>query len=227
MHLLVHRSLHTLSKKMQKWLVPNKNGRGTVVDARTGPAEPATASTNVWDQHGLEVKRNAGAGNCGPLAVASALSSRWPEKYGDLTGVTVRAAVNAEMLDKPGKYAHSVAGCTFRHNNMTPNPGPIEIIDDAFKAYCAKKAKNGVDFDSVEMKAAAQVYPDARRRVFELDICLRQQAQARAGVLRLRGFAHAARIKGEHLARVDRGAAGEHHHLQVHAALRHVAVGAL
>ena len=151
---------------MQKWLVPNKNGRGTVVDARTGPAEPATASTNVWDQHGLEVKRNAGAGNCGPLAVASALSSRWPEKYGDLTGVTVRAAVNAEMLDKPGKYAHSVAGCTFRHNNMTPNPGPIEIIDDAFKAYCAKKAKNGVDFDSVEMKAAAQVYPEMRDAVF-------------------------------------------------------------
>ena len=112
---------------MDQWLLAKK---GSVLDTRKGPIEPIAKSTNVWDLHGLTIIYNSGAGNCGPLAVASALSRRLPEKYGGLTGTDVRAAVIAEMLAKPGRYALCIAGCTFRHNNMAPNPGPIEVIDE-------------------------------------------------------------------------------------------------
>jgi len=48
---------------------------------------------------------NAGAGNCGPLAISAALKHMWPALYGDLNDDKVRRAVVAEMRSRPGRYA--------------------------------------------------------------------------------------------------------------------------
>jgi hypothetical protein len=146
----------------------------------TAPPIPGVSATSVWAQSGLTVIPNAGGGNCGAHAIASALREYMMRidcvdvngkeaMFDSITHLDVRAAVASELRANSSTYSPGIKGAVLRTGAIPGRDDAVVVNEAVYKEYVDKMAKSGRDFDSIEMAIVAKIYPWLENLVFLSD----------------------------------------------------------